>query len=579
MNSLQNLNQKQLDVQPHPPYRIIGKLTWQISLERTIYLAKITNSEKVVLLHKFSWSKTPSNLSWANIAAEIDNLLKLKHSGILPYLDSFVTASSFWLVQEYKQARPLNISNKLPAKEIKHIAISILEILIYLQSRNPAVVHQAIRPENILVKDKEVNLINFRLSLESVTGINQYFLAPEQLCNRFVTTTTDLYSLGFTLICLLAQTNQVKDLFDRHKRIKFQHLMPTDLSLRFIEWLYTMVQPNRHERYPNAAAALEALEGIEWKRLPEIRGVPQHLELKATQPQEILVQRFIITNGIPDTILKGSWRVGWHPNDPLCLPPNHAWISFKPASFEGNRVEFQVIVNTKLLRINQTYRRRLLLETNATTKLYTLILQVQTVKLTCKQLPILSLLWLLIVSIVAGWLGYSVVGLGLLISGGAVIGIMLGSMVGWGAEFSHPELMMSALRTSVSVSGLLLMGLGNAFGLTDGGFSSYLCGSILCGFFLGFVMGWVGLAVAVNVVRSHLKHRFSRFFALANTILCSGLGIVLGLGLQVGFLYPSIRFMLSFIAFPFALLLVSPLLTQAIFSFRYHLSWYFLIKR
>jgi serine/threonine protein kinase len=580
MDFLQNLIQKEPSLIPNTPYQIIGQLNWHVSGERTIYLAKIPKSGRTVLLHRFSVSHIPAQSSIINVlAAEINSLLNLKHSGILPYLDAFVACEGFWLVQEYKKATTLkSIFNQISTSEVKQIALSILETLAYLQSRKPAVIHQAIKPENIVVKGKKVYLINFRLSLESLSGTERYFLAPEQSCNRSVTVATDLYALGLTLIYLLAKTEQIKNLFDCHNRLQFQHLIPTDLSLPLIEWLYTMVQPNRYERYPNAVIALQVLERIEWKRLPEVRGIPKTLELKATRPQEVITRRFIITNEIPDTILKGRWRVGWHPNDPHSLPENHAWISFRPTSFEGNQVECQVTINTKLLRLNQTYHRRLLLQTNTASKLYTVSLQVHAAKLTSKQLPIGSLLRLLVVSAVVGWLGHSVLGSGWLMPGGAAIGIGLGWTAGWGAEFSRSDLMMNALRTSASLSGLLVGVWGLFAGYSDGGFSGYLCSSILSGFFLGFVTGWIGCSVAINVIKSHLKQKFSRFFALAIAISCSSFGITLGLGLQVGFIHPLIRSTLSFTALPLALMVVSPLLTHAISSCRYCLSQQHLIK-
>lgn len=155
-------------------------------------------------------------------------------------------------------------------------------------------------------------LINFHLSLESKIAERLNMLATEQLVNYKLTSATDLYSLGVTLIHLLAPTQQIQELTDRRGRIKFQHLMPKDLSLDFINWLDTMVQPNRHERYADAATALKALQGIEFKRLPEVRGVAKTLELKATKTGEMLIQSFTISK----FLIQSSKEAG----ESLCIP-------------------------------------------------------------------------------------------------------------------------------------------------------------------------------------------------------------------------------------------------------------------
>ena len=93
---------------------------------------------------------------------EIQILRELDHPSIPRYLDSFPTASGFCMVQEYKNAPSLATSNRWKPEQIKQIAISVLEILKYLQNRVPPVIHRDLKPENILVNDRmNVSLVDF----------------------------------------------------------------------------------------------------------------------------------------------------------------------------------------------------------------------------------------------------------------------------------------------------------------------------------------------------------------------------------------------------------------------------------
>ncbi len=137
--------------------------------------------------------------------------------------------------------------------EIKQIALSVLEILVYLQNRIPPIIHRDIKPENILVGDQiNVTLVDFgfarigegEVAISSMVKGTLGFMPPEQLFNRQLTAASDLYGLGATLICLLTGTKStaIGNLINQAYRIHFKHLVPK-LSLRWIDWLQKMVKP------------------------------------------------------------------------------------------------------------------------------------------------------------------------------------------------------------------------------------------------------------------------------------------------------------------------------------------------
>jgi serine/threonine protein kinase len=370
-------------------YQVIRELGHNYVGGRITYLATNLRTQQSVVVKQFHFAQFSSN--WSGFKAyerEIQVLQGLNHPGIPRYLDSFETPDGFCMVQEYKNAQSLAMPRSFEPDEIKQIAASILEILVYLQNRIPSVIHRDIKPENILVDEQlNVYLVDFgfarigggEVAMSSVALGTLGFMPPEQLYNRQLSEATDLYSLGMTLICLLTGTKStaIDTLIDEDNQINFKPLV-SKLSFRFIDWLEKLVQPNPKNRYANAAAAWEALKPIYVIRIPEVQLSQFSLEFKATILGERLTQTIRINNSIPDTVLEGRWEVAPHPSDPPHTPETHAWIKVAPAQFASNRAECRITVDTSQLRADKTYERQILLHTNSTTETYSIAVQVQT---------------------------------------------------------------------------------------------------------------------------------------------------------------------------------------------------------
>ncbi|GGA11190.1 serine/threonine-protein kinase [Okeania sp. KiyG1] len=254
-------------------YQIIEELGHNRAGGRVTYLATEINTQKTVVVKQFQFATTGAH--WSEYQAyerEVQVLKTLDHPNIPHYLDSFQTPSGFCMVQEYKNAislANLATSQKWQPQQIKQIAISVLEILKYLQNRIPPVIHRDLKPENILVDDQmNISLVDFgfarmgggEVAVSSVVKGTLGFMPPEQMFNRELTTASDLYSLGATLICLLTNTpaTEVGSLMDDMGKINFQQQVK-NLSQDFIAWLEKMVQPNYKDRYSSAELALDAL--------------------------------------------------------------------------------------------------------------------------------------------------------------------------------------------------------------------------------------------------------------------------------------------------------------------------------
>ncbi|MDJ0694686.1 pentapeptide repeat-containing protein [Mastigocoleus sp. MO_188.B34] len=276
----QNQNQSKIDgnFRKYPYFSINGyEVTQEVGCNREggriTYIGKTVTSGTDVIIKEFRFVQKDSN--WSGFKAyqhEIELLKQLNHPRIPRYLDSFETPEGFCLVQEYRNASSLEEKHSFTIEEIKKIAISVLEILVYLQELNPPIIHRDIKPENILV-DEQCNayLVDFgfaRLQNEKVplSGIlvgTPGFMAPESICGYTLTQASDLYSLGVTLICLLSNTPslEIGKLMDSNYRFDIEKLLPK-ITNKFARWLTKMVEQNVERRYPNAAKALQEINSI-----------------------------------------------------------------------------------------------------------------------------------------------------------------------------------------------------------------------------------------------------------------------------------------------------------------------------
>ena len=239
-------------------------------------LARDLNTQELVIMKLLAFN---SDFEWDNLKLferEAEILRTLKHESIPRYLDYFDINSQnfkgFALVQNYIPAKSLEeylqAGRIFTQEDIKEIAQSILEILIYLHEQNPPVIHRDIKPSNILLGDRSGNsvgkayLVDFG-SVQTVTDKNGTmtvvgtygYMPPEQFGGRAVAA-SDLYSLGATLIYLVTGIHPA-DLPQKDFRIQFEQL--TNLPPNFTNWLRRMTEPYLEKRFGSAIIALQAL--------------------------------------------------------------------------------------------------------------------------------------------------------------------------------------------------------------------------------------------------------------------------------------------------------------------------------
>ena len=273
---------------------------------RRTLLARDLLTGELVVIKLLSFS---SDFEWDDLKLferEAETLKSLSHSSIPGYLDYFEVNLSalkgFALVQTYIAAQTLEQHLKsgrtFTEAEVKHIALALLEILIYLHERQPPVIHRDLKPSNILLTNRgnsigQLYLIDFG-SVQTVaaseggtmTVVGTYgYMPPEQFGGRTVCA-SDLYSLGATLIYLLTGTHPA-DLPQKDFRIQFEQA--ANLSQGFSEWLKLLTAPNLERRFVSAAVARKALKYPKQRNIAHAnRGQPFGSKIKLTKDEQTL---------------------------------------------------------------------------------------------------------------------------------------------------------------------------------------------------------------------------------------------------------------------------------------------------
>ncbi len=207
---------------------------------------------------------------------EARTLSQLNHPAIPRYKDYFQVDTdrdrNFYIAQQLAPGKTLaNLveSGWHPDEAtVRKLATHILEILIYLHSLTPPVIHRDIKPQNILMQPEEgrVFLVDFGAVQDTyhhtVTGgstvVGTYgYMAPEQFRGQAVPA-TDLYGLGTTLLFLLTR-NSPADLPQRQIKIDFRSRVR--VSKEFAGWLDKLLEPVIEDRFPSAEEALAVLSG------------------------------------------------------------------------------------------------------------------------------------------------------------------------------------------------------------------------------------------------------------------------------------------------------------------------------
>ena len=262
-------------------YEVLGRYQVKQQLGkragRRTLLACDPETQELVVIKLLSFG---SDFDWDDFKLferEAETLKALNHPFIPRYLDYFEIDSphlkGFALVQTYIEAKSLEqhlkAGRSFSEVELKQIAKSILEILVYLHGRQPPVIHRDLKPSNILLTNRSGNhagqiyLVDFgsvqTLAAKegaTITVVGTYGYMPQEQFGGRTVPASDLFSLGATLIALVTGTHPA-DLPQKDFRIEFE---ATNISHSFANWLRWMTEPALDKRLDSAQKALQTLQ-------------------------------------------------------------------------------------------------------------------------------------------------------------------------------------------------------------------------------------------------------------------------------------------------------------------------------
>ncbi|MDY0095059.1 MAG: serine/threonine-protein kinase, partial [Candidatus Vecturithrix sp.] len=187
----------------------------------TTYRAMDVQENRVVALKQLHFSRLQEWKPLELFEREAKILQKLNHPRIPTYIDYFTIESSsdaqFILVQEYVDGKTLQhlIEGgwRGTEREILDIFLQLINILAYLHTLHPPVIHRDINPKNLLLSQtNEVYLVDFGAVQEKIrttflggsTIVGTYGYVPFEQFSGQAVPASDYYAAGATLLYMLS---------------------------------------------------------------------------------------------------------------------------------------------------------------------------------------------------------------------------------------------------------------------------------------------------------------------------------------------------------------------------------------
>lgn len=186
----------------------------------TTFKAIRTKDQQIVAIKEMMVRKADSVKVLELFEREAKTLEALNHPGVPTFFEDFVIESgrnsAYYLVQEFIEGETLWQAFEGPTSsdQVVDACLKILNILEYLHSFSPPVIHRDIKPQNVLRRfDGQLVLIDFgsvKLAMErgdgsTIAGTFGY-MAPEQFLGQAVPQ-SDIYALGALAVALLTKTD------------------------------------------------------------------------------------------------------------------------------------------------------------------------------------------------------------------------------------------------------------------------------------------------------------------------------------------------------------------------------------
>ncbi|PSB18964.1 serine/threonine protein kinase [Phormidesmis priestleyi ULC007] len=236
------------------------------------YLVWRQGKHRVLKTLNSEWVKHPKALNL--FEREAKALSQLSHPSLPQVLD-FFTIEQPYLVVELIYGRSLFQQvtkwGAIPQKQAIGWMLELCEVLEYLHQQSPPVLHQDIRPHNLIRRStptafREISLVDFGavrgLGLEAKNRTSAIgYSAPEQYAGK-ASPASDLYSLGTTLAFLLSGQDPGEFYRYREQGYRFYAEYVPGLSAEIVQVIRKLTHPEVRDRYTSAQEVAEALKQI-----------------------------------------------------------------------------------------------------------------------------------------------------------------------------------------------------------------------------------------------------------------------------------------------------------------------------
>lgn len=226
---------------------------------------------KAVAIKRFKVSQAKS---WKDVELaerEARVLASLSHPALPAYVDHFEEHGALYLVMERVEGENLaeftRAGKRLGRSELRALLGTLSEILEYLHSRVPPVIHRDIKPGNIILRpDGTFALVDFGTVRDGLrpdggsTVVGTFgYMAPEQFQGRAMPA-TDVYAVGALMLALLSGKGP-DELPHRGLAIDVAASVGNAVPPHWLEALTRMVDINPDVRPSSLAPMLALFDG------------------------------------------------------------------------------------------------------------------------------------------------------------------------------------------------------------------------------------------------------------------------------------------------------------------------------
>ncbi len=204
-------------------------------------------------------------LQYQQFISEAKALASLNHPNIVRIYDCWdaATTGAVYILEEFVPGQPL--TNFIPSPEpfVLWVGVTMCEILDYLHSQNPPIIHRDIKPDNIIVIQSggamSLKLIDFGIArryrpgrtTDTMAFGTEGYAPPEQYGQGQTDARSDIYALAATLYHLLYDDDP------RHHPFVFPRLQSSNAAINKV--LSKALNPDPALRYQTAREFGEAL--------------------------------------------------------------------------------------------------------------------------------------------------------------------------------------------------------------------------------------------------------------------------------------------------------------------------------